>query len=126
MNHSSISWDFEFSSKCSTSRTSQHSGSQNHFFIFGFYFYLLFNLFFNIYFFKTKINVFFFFVTEDAVRTEMIKQIPDIVRLCHEDTERLHFVIKDHLLPLVKKYLSDSESQVKIYIYISNTLYFSK
>nr|CAD7425262.1 unnamed protein product [Timema monikensis] len=49
---------------------------------------------------------------EPAVRCELIEQLPNIAMLCHEDKDRLHHLVADKLLPLVLKFLGDTDNQV--------------
>ena len=55
---------------------------------------------------------FYLLVSEGSVRAELMEQVPHIAMLCHEDKERLHSLILDHLLPLIVKYLADIDNQV--------------
>ncbi|KAJ9584448.1 hypothetical protein L9F63_021202, partial [Diploptera punctata] len=48
-----------------------------------------------------------------SVRAELMEQVPHIAMLCHEDKERLHSLILNHLLPLIVKYLADNDNQVR-------------
>nr|CAD7442318.1 unnamed protein product [Timema bartmani] len=49
---------------------------------------------------------------EPAVRCELMEQLPNIAMLCHEDKDRLHHLVADKLLPLVLKFLGDTDNQV--------------
>jgi hypothetical protein len=40
-------------------------------------------------------------------------QLPHIAMLCHEDKDRLHPLVLDHLLPLVVKCLADNDNLVR-------------
>nr|CAD7392214.1 unnamed protein product [Timema cristinae] len=51
-------------------------------------------------------------ISEPAVRCELIEQLPNIAMLCHEDKDRLHHLVADNLLPLVLKFLGDTDNQV--------------
>jgi len=46
---------------------------------------------------------------DDAVRNELMEQLPAIVRLCHPIT---HFSTISIFLPVIVRYLTDSSSQV--------------
>ncbi|PSN40587.1 hypothetical protein C0J52_10368 [Blattella germanica] len=50
---------------------------------------------------------------EGPIRAELMEQVPHIAMLCREDAARLNFIVSDHLLPLIVKYLADSENQVR-------------
>ncbi|CAG2056407.1 unnamed protein product [Timema podura] len=41
-----------------------------------------------------------------------MEQLPNIAMLCHEDKDRLHHLVADKLLPLVLKFLGDTDNQV--------------
>ena len=49
--------------------------------------------------------------TDDAVRNELMEQLPAIVRLCYPDTQ-LNTV--DIFLPVIVRYLTDASSQVGV------------
>nr|CAD7256167.1 unnamed protein product [Timema shepardi] len=49
---------------------------------------------------------------EPVVRCELMEQLPNIAMLCHEDKDRLHHLVADKLLPLVLKFLGDTDNQV--------------
>jgi hypothetical protein len=53
-------------------------------------------------------------VTDAPVRAELMTQLPHIAMLCHEDKNRLHSLVLDHLLPLVIKCLADSDGLVRV------------
>ncbi|XP_064122974.1 LOW QUALITY PROTEIN: serine/threonine-protein phosphatase 4 regulatory subunit 1-like [Macrobrachium nipponense] len=50
---------------------------------------------------------------EPAVRTELMEQVPQIAVLCHEFPEHLGGVVANHLVPMVVKYLTDPNNQVR-------------
>jgi len=49
--------------------------------------------------------------TDDAVRNELMEQLPAIVRLCYPDT---HLNTVDIFLPVIVRYLTDASSQVGV------------
>jgi hypothetical protein len=53
-------------------------------------------------------------VSAAPVRAELMTQLPHIAMLCHEDKNRLHYLVLDHLLPLVVEHLADDDSLVRI------------
>lgn len=50
---------------------------------------------------------------EPGVRAELMEQIPHIAMFCQEAKPRLSFVVPDYLLPMVVKFLTDSNNQVR-------------
>lgn len=50
---------------------------------------------------------------EAAVRTELMEQVPQIAVLCHEYPEHLGGVVANNLVPMVVKYLTDPNNQVR-------------
>jgi len=50
---------------------------------------------------------------EPSVRAELMEQVPHIAMYCQELPESLHFVVPLHLLPLVVKFLTDTNNQVR-------------
>jgi len=50
---------------------------------------------------------------EPAVRTELMEQVPQIAVLCHEYPEHLGGVVANNLVPMVVKYLTDPNNQVR-------------
>ncbi|XP_071517128.1 serine/threonine-protein phosphatase 4 regulatory subunit 1-like isoform X2 [Panulirus ornatus] len=50
---------------------------------------------------------------EAAVRMELMEQVPQIAVLCHEYPDILGGVVVNNLVPMVVKYLTDSDSQVR-------------
>jgi len=51
---------------------------------------------------------------EPSVRAELMEQVPHIAMYCQELPESLHYVVPLHLLPLVVKFLTDTNNQVRI------------
>ncbi|KAK3864067.1 hypothetical protein Pcinc_030211, partial [Petrolisthes cinctipes] len=50
---------------------------------------------------------------EAAVRTELMEQVPQIAVLCHEFPDNLGGVVANHLVPMVVRYLTDTNNQVR-------------
>jgi len=50
---------------------------------------------------------------EPSVRAELMEQVPHIAMYCQELPETLHFAVPLHLLPLVVKFLTDTNNQVR-------------
>jgi len=50
---------------------------------------------------------------EPSVRAELMEQVPHIAMYCQELPESLHYVVPLHLLPLVVKFLTDTNNQVR-------------
>jgi len=50
---------------------------------------------------------------EPSVRAELMEQVPHIAMYCQELPESLHDVVPIHLLPLVVKFLTDTNNQVR-------------
>jgi len=50
---------------------------------------------------------------EPSVRAELMEQVPHIAMYCQELPESLHDVVPLHLLPLVVKFLTDTNNQVR-------------
>nr|XP_045626259.1 serine/threonine-protein phosphatase 4 regulatory subunit 1-like isoform X2 [Procambarus clarkii] len=50
---------------------------------------------------------------EAAVRTELMEQVPQIAVLCHEYPDNLGGVVANNLVPMVVKYLTDPNNQVR-------------
>jgi len=55
-----------------------------------------------------------YIAADDAVRNELMEQLPAIVRLCHPVT---HFSAVSIFLPVIVRYLTDASSQVDLYIW---------
>ena len=51
-------------------------------------------------------------ITEAAVRTELMEQVPQIAVLCHEYPTSLGGVVAGNLVPMVVRYLTDPNNQV--------------
>jgi len=50
---------------------------------------------------------------EPSVRAELMEQVPHIAMYCQELPEKLSHVVPNHLLPLVVKFLTDTNNQVR-------------
>merc|ERR1712172_277884 len=50
---------------------------------------------------------------EPSVRAELMEQVPHIAMYCHQYPEYLHQAVPSHLLPLVVKFLTDTNNQVR-------------
>ncbi|GLH16017.1 Uncharacterized protein GBIM_20395 [Gryllus bimaculatus] len=50
---------------------------------------------------------------EISVKAELMEQLPHIAMVCHEEREKLHFVVEECLLPLVIRFLGDSDNQMR-------------
>ena len=59
-----------------------------------------------------SLNSFLFFLTEPGVRSELMEQVPHIAMYCQEFKAQLEHVVPNHLLPMVVKFLTDSNNQV--------------
>ena len=53
------------------------------------------------------------FPVEATVRIELMEQVPHIAMYCLENKHLFQDPIPTHLLPIIVKYLTDSNSQVK-------------
>ncbi|GLH16019.1 Serine/threonine-protein phosphatase 4 regulatory subunit 1 [Gryllus bimaculatus] len=53
---------------------------------------------------------------EISVKAELMEQLPHIAMVCHEEREKLHFVVEECLLPLVIRFLGDSDNQCLCYL----------
>ncbi|KAK7793289.1 hypothetical protein R5R35_004991 [Gryllus longicercus] len=51
--------------------------------------------------------------TEISVKAELMEQLPHIAMVCYEEREKLHFVVEECLLPLVIRFLGDSDNQMR-------------
>lgn len=52
-------------------------------------------------------------ISEPSVRAELMEQLPHIAMFCQELKEQLSSVVPEHLLPMVVKFLTDSNNQVR-------------
>jgi serine/threonine-protein phosphatase 4 regulatory subunit 1 len=50
---------------------------------------------------------------EPSVRSELMEQVPHIAMYCQEYKSQLEHVVPDHLLPMVVKFLTDTNNQVR-------------
>jgi len=50
---------------------------------------------------------------EPSVRAELMEQVPHIAMYCQELPESMHHIVPSHLLPLVVKFLTDTNNQVR-------------
>jgi serine/threonine-protein phosphatase 4 regulatory subunit 1 len=50
---------------------------------------------------------------EPSVRAELMEQVPHIAMYCQELPDKLRHVVPSHLLPLVVKFLTDTNNQVR-------------
>ena len=57
------------------------------------------------------------FFSEPSVRAELMEQVPHIAMYCHQLPEmaNLHSVVAIHLIPLVVRFLTDTNNQVGLY-----------
>ena len=54
-----------------------------------------------------------FFLSEPSVRAELMEQVPHIAMYCQELPDSMHQIVPSHLLPLVVKFLTDTNNQVR-------------
>jgi len=54
---------------------------------------------------------YFFPVVEQGVRAELMEQVPHIAMYCQEYKGILEYVVPQHLLPMVVKFLSDAKTR---------------
>ncbi len=52
-------------------------------------------------------------ISEPSVRAELMEQVPHIAMFCQEFKLQLSSVVPDHLLPMVVKFLTDTNNQVR-------------
>ena len=59
--------------------------------------------------------------SEPSVRSELMEQVPHIAMYCQEYKTQLEHVVPDHLLPMVVKFLTDTNNQVctNVEVYLS-------
>jgi len=50
---------------------------------------------------------------EPSVRAELMEQVPHIAMYCQELPDSMHQIVPSHLLPLVVKFLTDTNNQVR-------------
>lgn len=50
---------------------------------------------------------------EPSVRAELMEQVPHVAMFCQEFKLQLSAVVPEHLLPMVVKFLNDSNNQVR-------------
>jgi len=50
---------------------------------------------------------------EPSVRAELMEQVPHIAMYCQELPQSMHHIVPSHLLPLVVKFLTDTNNQVR-------------
>ena len=62
---------------------------------------------------KSNFNYIFL---EPSVRSELMEQVPHIAMYCQEYKSQLEHVVPDHLLPMVVKFLTDTNNQVRLRI----------
>ena len=59
------------------------------------------------------------FIAEASVRTELMEQVPPIALYCQENPHIVEGPIPTYILPIIVKYLIDSDNQVGQQNYIS-------
>ena len=57
--------------------------------------------------------IYFIHFPEPSVRAELMEQVPHIAMYCQELPESMHHIVPSHLLPLVVKFLTDTNNQVR-------------
>lgn len=59
---------------------------------------------------ESHANVHFLFA-DSLVRSDLVEQIPNVAIICHEAPHLFGDVLRNHLLGIVMKYLSDLDNQ---------------
>lgn len=59
----------------------------------------------------SKIILIQFLFTDALVRSDLVEQIPNVAIICHEAPHLFGDVLRNHLLGIVMRYLSDLDNQ---------------
>lgn len=65
-----------------------------------------------------KLKIISLYVVEPSVRAELMEQVPHVAMYCHEEKDEHQWMhlVPSFLLPLVVRYLTDANNQVRFFI----------